>query len=150
MSEIILETKRDEIKRNKFSNSVITFFLVVFLIVLLIIANIVGKQFMNMFMFSIMFGFPLIILYREKIATILPDNIANYMTKTDTEVKETVFQTNINRNPFYVGEVQVFVLALLVLSLAVYMLVKSRDKFVGLLTSILCTVLTMLLINDLF
>ena len=87
-TNIDLNYKRVETKKD--ASSVFTILLVVFVIVLAVVSGFVGHHFQNVFIFSLMFGFPLLILYRNDIATYLPKNIANYVVKKSESGAEKV------------------------------------------------------------
>lgn len=147
----ILESKRIEHTRHKKSTSILTFFLFIFIIILLVIANLIGNDFFSTFLFSLLFGFPLIIIYRVQIAGMLPKNIAGYIVKNTEDVTEDI-QTavKVSTNPLYVVEVQMLILGILSLITSVYTLYKRKNEFIGILTSIFFTVLALIFINDLF
>jgi len=147
----ILENKRIEKSQHKKSTSILTFFLFIFVIILLVVANLIGKHFFSTFLFSLLFGFPLIIIYRVQIASMLPQNIAGYLVKNTEDVSEDI-QTavKVSTNPLYVVEVQMLILGILSLITSVYTLYKRKNEFIGILTSIFFTVLALIFINDLF
>ena len=95
-SDISLTQSRTRNTKKKRASGVLTAFLVIFLILIIIISNFIGKQFLNNVLFSLFFGFPLLVIYRKEIASYMPKNIANYLV-TETEEAQEASQLVIAR-----------------------------------------------------
>ncbi len=138
-------------KMNTTKSTIITFFLIIFVAILIVIANFIGPHFLNVFLFSLLFGFPLLILYREQIAKQLPENIASYLVGTQEEINADVQEAlKIHSNPLYAREVQIFILGIISLIVAIQTLRQRHKEFTGILTSLFFTILAMIFMNDLF
>ena len=138
-------------KMNTTKSTIITFFLIIFVAILVVIANFIGPHFLNVFLFSLLFGFPLLILYREQIAKQLPENIASYLVGTQEEINADVQEAlKIHINPLYAREVQIFILGIISLIVAIQTLRQRHKEFTGILTSLFFTILAMIFMNDLF
>lgn len=147
----VITEKKQKIKMDTTKSTILTFFLIIFVVILIVIANFIGPHFFNVFLFLLMFGFPLLILYREQIAKHLPENIASYLVGTQEKVNENVQEAlQIHTNPLFAREVQVFILGLISLFVAIQTLRQRKDEFIGLLTSLFFTILAMIFMNDLF
>jgi len=147
----VLVNKKKVKKMDTTKTTIITFFLIIFVAILVVIANFIGPHFLNVFLFSLLFGFPLLILYREQIAKKLPENIASYLVGTqetvNTEVQEAL---KIHSNPLFAREVQIFILGIISLIVAIQTLRQRHKEFIGILTSLFFTILAMIFMNDLF
>ncbi len=148
--DIISRRKEDNLNKRRGSR-IMTFFLILFVVILIIIANFISKDFLSIFLFLLMFGFPLLIIYRIQIASYLPDNIASYLIENTEEVTDDLQRAvKVNTNPLYVFEVQMLVLGLLSLGFSIFTLHKRKKEFIGLLTSIFFAVLALIFVNELF
>ena len=159
----IITSKKAEIKLNKTKSNVITAFLFIFVIILLVVANFIGKQFFNVFIFLLMFGFPLLVIYRNKIAEWMPENIANYLVDTTEDVGEDIQTVTGKVNPLFQTEVQMLflgILCVIIASMTFYKRVRNnalnfdpinkKEEIAGLLTFLFFTIMGMIFINDLF
>lgn len=148
--DIISRRKEDNLNKRR-GTRILTFFLILFLIILIIIANFISKDFLSVFLFLLLFGFPLIIIYRVQIAGYLPDNIASFLVENTQDVTDDLQQVvKTNTNPLYVFEVQMLILGLLSLGFSIYTLHKRKTEFIGILTSIFFAVLALIFVNELF
>ena len=147
----VLTEKKQKKKMDTTKSTILTFFLIIFVVILVVISNFIGPHFMNVFLFLLMFGFPLLILYREQIAKQLPENIASYLVGKQEAVNEDVQEAlQLTTNPLFAREVQVFILGLISLFVAIQTLRQRKHEFIGLLTSLFFTILAMIFMNDLF
>ena len=148
--DIISRRKEDNLNKRR-GTRILTFFLIIFLIILIIIANFISKDFLSVFLFLLLFGFPIIIIYRIQIASYLPDNIASYLVENTLDATDNIQRAvKINTNPLYVFEVQMLILGLLSLVFSIYTLHKRKKEFIGILTSIFFAVLALIFVNELF
>ena len=148
--DIISKKKEDNLNKRR-GTRLLTFFLILFVIILIITANFIGKDFLSVFLFLLLFGFPLLVIYRVQIASYFPENIASYFVENTQDVtKEIQSAVKINTNPLYVFEVQMLILGLLSLTFSIYTIYKRKNEFMGILTSIFFAVLSLIFVNELF
>jgi nitrate reductase NapE component len=147
----ISEYKREKKKTSRRKTSILTILLIIILIILVLISGFIGKNFLNMFLFTLLFGFPLLILYKNKIIQQLPENIANWVVDEVEEVDEAI-QTEVGflTTPLYVRDYQIFIMGILFTIFAIYIIFKKkhRDKFVGLMTSLFFVTISSIFIID--
>jgi len=133
----LTEYKREKKAMSKKKNGLLVVFLVILLVSVILISGFIGKHFMNMFIFALMFSFPILVLYRVQIASKLPTNIANWIVdeteEIEAEIKDSVGDFTY---PLYVKEYQMLVLGILGMILSVYMLYKRSTEFVGIMASL--------------
>jgi len=131
------EYKRDKKSISKKKNGLLVVFLVILLVSVILISGFIGRHFMNIFIFTLMFSFPILILYRVQIANKLPTNIANWIVDETEEIEEEAkYSAGDFSYPLYVKEYQMLVLGILGMILSVYMLYKRSTEFVGIMASL--------------
>ena len=131
------EYKRDKKSISKKKNGLLVVFLVIVLVSVILISGFIGRHFMNIFIFTLMFSFPILILYRVQIANKLPTNIANWIVDETEEIEEeTKYSAGDFSYSLYVKEYQMLVLGILGMILSVYMLYKRSTEFVGIMASL--------------
>ena len=149
-SDISLTQSRTRNTKKKRASGVLTAFLVIFLILIIIISNFIGKQFLNNVLFSLFFGFPLLVIYRKEIASHMPKNIANYLV-TETEEAQEASQLVIGQiNPYYTSEIMYLLIGIASLSISGFVLYRRRREFRGIIASLFFAITGAVFIIDLF
>lgn len=147
------EYRREKKNMSRRKTAILTVLMFIIIVILIMISGFIGKNFLNIFLFSLMFGFPLLILYKNKIIKKLPENISNWIVDEVEEVDEGV-QENVGflTSPLYVREYQIFALGILSSIASIYILFKKehRETFVGILTSVFFATVSSILIIDVF
>jgi hypothetical protein len=151
-SDITLaEYKREKKVMSKKKSGILTIFLIILLVASVLISGFIGKHFLNMFIFTIMFSFPILVIYRNQIAKRLPDSIADWIVdeteEVEADVKESVGDLTY---PLYVKEYQILTLSIFCMLLSVYMLYKERTEFIGIMSSLFFAVTAGMLIAEEF
>jgi len=149
-SDISLTQSRTRNTKKKRASGVLTAFLVIFLILIIIISNFIGKQFLNNVLFSLFFGFPLLVIYRKEIASYMPKNIANYLV-TETEEAQEASQLVIGQiNPYYTSEIMYMLIGIASLGISGFVLYRRRREFRGIIASLFFAITGAVFIIDLF
>lgn len=143
------QTNKKQTSRSK--TVILTILLFLIIVILFFIAGFFGKHFLNIFLFSLIFGFPLLILYKNQIIKTLPSNVANWIVDEVEDVGESV-QENIGNiaTPLYVKEYQLLSFGILSIIMAMYLLYKKRSELSGIFGSIFFTILASILIIETF
>ena len=143
------QTNKKQTSRSK--TVILTILLFLIIVILFFIAGFFGKHFLNIFLFSLIFGFPLLILYKNQIIKTLPSNVANWIVDEVEDVGESV-QENIGNiaTPLYVKEYQLLSFGILSIIMAIYLLYKKRSELSGIFGSIFFTILASILIIETF
>ena len=147
-NNITLNTQTTESKKD--ASSVFTILLVIFVIVLVVVSGFIGNHFQNVFIFSLMFGFPLLILYRNDIANYLPKNIANYVVKESESGAKKIQTVTGQVNPVYSSEIQLLFLGFLSVFLSEYFIIRRGNEFIGIASSVFFTIVSLIFLVDLF
>lgn len=147
----ISEYKKQKEKMSSRKTITITLVLIILIVFFIIVSGFIGHNFLNLFLFSLIFGFPLLIIYRIQIIKKLPENVANWFVDETHELEEnTLIEFNSVATPFYQREIQILVLGILSIILSIYMIIKRRRKFVGLMMSLFFAIIGAIFIVDLF
>ena len=121
------------------------------MVVSVLISGFIGKHFLNMFIFTLMFSFPILVIYRTQIAAKLPTNMANWIVDETEDVEEEVKEALGDFTyPLYVKEYQILTLSIFCMILSVYMLYKNRTEFIGIISSLFFAVTAGILISEKF
>ena len=154
-TEYNLETKLNNSKPSIKSNFILTFLFFGLIIVSIVIAGFIGPNFLSFFMFYLLFGFPLMVIYRNEIIAMLPSNISNSLDSNIQSIDETVQEdikstTNIDTTPKKNKELFILFIGAMSFSISVYILYKRRDDFIGIGIALFFTILSNIIISDLF
>lgn len=117
-------------------------------------AGFVGKHFLSFFIFYMFFALPLIIVYSDFLVTLIPNNIANYISK-DIPVLEDEHEENKEEQikiiqPIKNKEYFILFLGISCFILSQYLFVKHYEKPLGLLTSFCFCIISNIIIGDFF
>ena len=97
---------------------------------------------------------PLIIIYSDFIVTLIPSNIANYLSKeiqyTDEELKENLNEQIKIVQPIKNKEYFILFLGISCFILSQYLFVKYHNKPLGVMTSFCFCVISNIIIGDFF
>ena len=152
MNSLDLITEPKKIKRK----SHFTLKLLLFVVIALSFAaaGFIGKHFLSFFIFYMFFALPLIIVYSDFIITLIPDNIANYISK-DIPVIKNEIDENINEEikivqPIKNKEYFILFLGISCFILSQYLFIKHYEKPLGILTSFCFCIISNIIINDFF
>jgi hypothetical protein len=149
--DLINEPKK---KNNKKSHFTLKLLLFIVIALSFAAAGFIGKHFLSFFIFYMFFTLPLIIVYSDFIITLIPNNIANYISKdihnleeeneenTDEQVK--IIQPIKNKEYF------ILFLGVSCFILSQYLFIKHYEKPLGLLTSFFFCILSNIIISDFF
>lgn len=147
----ISEYKKQKEKMSSRKTITITLLLIILIVFFIIVSGFIGQNFLNLFLFSLIFGFPLLIIYRIQIIKKLPENVANWFVDETHELEEnTLIEFNSVATPFYQREIKILVLGILSILLSIYMIIKRRRQFVGLMMSLFFAIIGAIFIVDLF
>jgi len=152
-NDITLESKLKESKPSIKSNIILTVLFFFVIIISVVAAGFLGPEFLNFFIFLLFFGLPLMIIYKDKIISIIPGNLSSkIVTNIQTIQEDTKKETSENFNITPKKNKELFVLALGAVSIGIslYILWKRRDTFVGMATSLFFTILANIIVGDLF
>ena len=147
----LAEYKREKKVMSKKKSGILTIFLIILLVVSVLISGFIGKHFLNMFIFTLMFSLPILVIYRTQIAAKLPTNMANWIVDETEDVEEEVKEALGDFTyPLYVKEYQILTLSIFCMILSVYMLYKNRTEFIGIISSLFFAVTAGILISEKF
>tara|TARA_B110000238_G_C16135095_1_gene443273 strand:- start:2773 stop:3231 length:459 start_codon:yes stop_codon:yes gene_type:complete len=146
--EIKLETYKTKTTYKKKSLIGFLFFLVIVLSILA--AGYIGPNFLSFMIFYLIFGFPLMIIYSDKIIKLIPKNIASYVIGEVEDIGTEIKSVHNDVLPIYKRDYLVFFLGISTYILSLYILFKKRDKLIGISMSVLFCSLSSIIINDIF
>jgi hypothetical protein len=149
----LAEHKRATKTVSKKKTTILIVFLFIILVATVLVAGIIGKHFLNILLFTILFSFPLLILYRKQIAQTLPENIANWIVDEVEAVDEDLqIQQNYGflTQPLYVREYQLLVLSVLGMVMSGYILYKRHTEFIGIMSSLCFAITSGIIMMEIF
>ena len=147
------EYKRETKTISKKKTSILIVVLLIALVATILVAGVIGQHFLNILLFTIMFGFPLFILYRQQIAQTLPNNLANWIVD---EVEEVEVDLQVKKNmtyltqPLYIREYQLLTLGVLGMIVAGYILYKRHTEFIGIMASLFFAITSGIVMMEIF
>ena len=152
-TDAIVLTQELNIKTPTKTHSTILIILVIVLVIVgIIVSGLISKEFLTLYLFLLLFGLPILIIYRSTILNILPSNIANWITKGLTDVKKDIDDDTENltsNTEVYSSDWQIVFLGIISLLGSFFILLKNKDSFIGILLSVFFCILSHLIISDL-
>lgn len=161
-TSITLETIKSEKKKQSASRRIMVVYIIVLLAIILGVSNFIGKQFFNVVLFSLIFTFPLFIIYRVQIAQLLPESIASSLVNVADDAKEQIEEIEMpNTTKSDVVILGIGILCILISVFTFFSRVRKyaklakgdvpfKDEIGALLTMTFFTIVGMIFINDLF
>lgn len=150
-NELPLEYNEKKDKKSMKSNIIFTFMFFGIILLSIIAAGMIGKNFMSFFMFYLFFGFPLMIVYKDQIISLIPSNIASYIVDNVQEInKDIQDETVVISEPIKNKEYLILFIGVSSFILSVYILFKRRHELIGIFTSLFFCILSNIIIGDLF
>lgn len=146
------------IYKEKKPSNVKTFLFIVLLLFLIIItivlAGFLGTEFLTLYVFILIFGFPLLIIYKEALVGILPNKISIYffgdLKEMKDETKEKIGKASELVVPVSKKEYQTLFLGCLCLFASLYLMIKKNEFLPGILMSFFFGILSHIILGDLF
>ena len=149
--DLPLEYETPTKKKSLKSNIIFTFMFFGIILLSIIAAGMIGKNFMSFFMFYLFFGFPLMIIYKDQIISLIPSNIASYIVSNVQEINiETQDETTVVSEPIKNKEYLILFIGVSSYILSVYILIKRRHELIGIFTSLFFCIISNIIIGDLF
>jgi hypothetical protein len=150
-NDLPLEYNEKKDKKSLKSNIIFTFVFFGIILLSIIAAGMIGKNFMSFFMFYLFFGFPLMIVYKDQIISLIPSNIASYIVDNVQEInKDIQDETVVISEPIKNKEYLILFIGVSSFILSVYILFKRRHELIGIFTSLFFCILSNIIIGDLF
>ena len=150
-NDLPLEYNEKKDKKSVKSNIIFTFVFFGIILLSIIAAGMIGKNFMSFFMFYLFFGFPLMIVYKDQIISLIPSNIASYIVDNVQEInKDIQDETVVISEPIKNKEYLILFIGVSSFILSVYILFKRRHELIGIFTSLFFCILSNIIIGDLF
>ena len=150
-NDLPLEYNEKKDKKSLKSNIIFTFVFFGIILLSIIAAGMIGKNFMSFFMFYLFFGFPLMIVYKDQIISLIPSNIASYIVDNVQEInKDIQDETVVISEPIKNKEYLILFIGVSSFILSVYILFKRRHELKGIFTSLFFCILSNIIIGDLF
>ena len=128
------------------------------ILVSIVVAGFFGKDFLSFFMFYMFFGFPLMVIYKNNIIAMLPENISSKLVddiqSINHELQEDGTETNSQittlSTPKRNKELFIMFLGTTCYILSLYILIKRRYELTGLAISFFFCIVSNIIIGDLF
>jgi hypothetical protein len=152
--ELSLETKVRNNKPSVKSNIIfsVLFFGIIFLSILA--AGFFGKNFLSFFIFYMFFGFPLMVIYKDQLISMIPKNIASYIVSDiqsiNEDIKESGYEETKILEPIKNKEYFTLFIGISSFILSQYILIKHRTKISGIFTSLCFCIISNIIIGELF
>lgn len=152
--ELSLETKVRNNKPSVKSNIIfsVLFFGIIFMSIMA--AGFFGKNFLSFFIFYMFFGFPLMVIYKDQLISMIPKNIASYIVNDIQNINEDIQESQNEETKILepIKNKEYFTLFIGISSfiLSQYILIKHRTKLSGIFTSMFFCIISSIIIGDLF
>tara|TARA_B110000495_G_C23016781_1_gene602417 strand:+ start:1608 stop:2093 length:486 start_codon:yes stop_codon:yes gene_type:complete len=152
--ELSLETKVHNNKPSVKSNIILSvlFFGIIFLSILA--AGFFGKNFLSFFIFYMFFGFPLMVIYKDQLISMIPKNIASYIVNDiqsiNVDIQESSREEIKVLEPIKNKEYFTLFIGISCFILSQYILIKHRTELNGIFTSLFFCITSNIIIGDLF
>jgi hypothetical protein len=134
-----------------YKQSIILTGLFIFVIVASIyVSGLLGNDFLTLYIFCLIFGFPLLIIYKDVLLSYVPENIANAIVGNVERVREETQEIITPETvPIYKTEYQTIFLAILCIGLSILILIRKKEEFIGIAMSFFFCVFGNLIVGEL-
>lgn len=147
-----------ERKQSNVKSFLFVFFLMVLIIITIVLAGFFGNEFVTFYVFILIFGLPLILVYKDSILWYMPKNISTWFIgdlhetpgEIHEEIENQVGDVSDTVQSVYKQEYQTLILGILGYVASIYLLIKKRTEFIGILMSAFFAVLSQIILGDLF
>ena len=134
-----------------YKQSIILTGLFIFVIIASIyVSGLLGNDFLTLYIFCLIFGFPLLIAYKDVLLSYVPENIANAIVGNVERVREETHEIIAPETvPIYKTEYQIIFLAILCIGLSILILIRKKEEFIGIAMSFFFCVFGNLIVGEL-
>lgn len=143
-----------EKKPSKVKSFLFVLLLVFLIVVTIVLAGFVGTEFVTLYVFILIFGFPLLIIYKESIVGILPDKISKFflgdLQSISDETEKQIGRATEVIVPASKKEYQTLFLGLMSLGASLYLMIMKNEHLSGIFMSLFFGVLSHIILGDLF